>query len=285
MVVVGNLTVGGVGKTPVVAALCEWLQGQGLSAGIITRGYGGRNGHYPLAVTANTPVAECGDEALLLHLRTGAPVVVDPNRVAALNHLVQTYQVDVVISDDGLQHYPLPRDVEIVVVDGSRQFGNGHCLPVGPLREPVGRLNCVDLILQNGRGLGPVLPGAMVFDLQPDAWLNVQTGQALALNSFDRSVSYQAVAGIGNPARFFASLNELGVRYSAHEFGDHHLFTPMDLQALGDEPIVMTEKDAVKCRSFAQAHWWYLKVSAQLPAAFTEQLAKRLTHRLGSSNA
>ncbi len=269
VVVVGNIAVGGTGKTPVVVALAEWFLAQGLTPGIISRGYGGSAPAYPLVVEHETPVAHCGDEAKLLLGNQRCPVVVDPERVRAYEWLSENHSVDVVISDDGLQHYALPRAFEIAVVDGKRLLGNGHCLPVGPLREPAERLQQVDAILQNGgetvlAGFNPVYR----FELVPQAWVNVKTGERKSLDAFDNSQNYRAVAGIGNPQRFFDTLSRLDIAHLATIFPDHYAYSEQDFTAFFDQPLLMTEKDAVKCVGFARPDWWYLQVGADLPVSF-----------------
>ncbi|MDO8862389.1 tetraacyldisaccharide 4'-kinase [Haliea sp. E1-2-M8] len=272
IVVVGNITVGGTGKTPVVIALVEALQARGLHPGVVSRGYGaGAGAVFPHRVGADSGAADCGDEPLLIYQRTGAPCVVAPDRPAAVRALLAQEPVDLVLCDDGLQHYALARDFEIALLDAQRMLGNGFCLPAGPLREPAGRLREVDWVLYRSGsaadsaatyasdGLQPLLPNG---DGAPPV-----PGDAV-----------HAVAGIGQPAQFFASLEAMGYRVTGHSFADHHLFVPGDLAGFGDRPVIMTEKDAVKCSAFAGrngagTNLWYLKISARLPAALLDRVA------------
>ena len=273
VVVVGNITVGGTGKTPVVIALVEALQARGLRVGVVSRGHGAdRRASFPHQVGPGSLAWECGDEPLLIQQRTGAPCVVAPDRVAAVQALLQRAAVDLVLCDDGLQHYALQRDMEIAVVDAERGLGNGWCLPAGPLREPASRLRTVDRVLYRGGdapgsgvhyvvdGLHPLVAGA---DISPPA----------------PGTRVLAMAGIGHPEQFFATLRALGYEVDARIFPDHHEFRPEDLVALRDAPLIMTEKDAVKCRPFASAGQWYLRISAVLPADLPDQVAGLTGHR------
>jgi len=237
---------------------------------VISRGYGAGTTQFPLAVQPNTDAEACGDEAKMLAQTCGCPVVIDPNRPAALDYLAKHHEVNVVVSDDGLQHYALARDFEIVVIDGQRMFGNGHCLPVGPLREPVSRLAQVDLVLQNG-GEAQDYP---IFDLEPVAWVNVATNEEITLDKLNSAHQYMVVAGIGNPQRFFSTIERIGLSITPCSFPDHHTFTAGDFQGFHDLPVLMTEKDAVKCCDFARENWWFLKVRAELPNEAQELLTK-----------
>lgn len=273
VIIVGNITVGGTGKTPCVQALIEWAKTQGLQPGVISRGYGAATANFPILITSDTDVTTAGDEAKMLADTTGVPVVIDHNRARALDYL-KNYPVNIVISDDGLQHYPLPRNIEIAVIDGQRLLGNGHCLPVGPLREPKWRLETVDLILQNG-GCNPY-KSAQLFNLRPCSWVNVKTGASLDLIELDKSVHYHAVAGIGNPGRFFQTLKELGIRATSQSFPDHHDYSEQDFYFANGDAILMTEKDAIKCIDFAPENWWYLKVIAEIPESALQKITQLL---------
>jgi len=278
VVVVGNLTVGGTGKTPLVLWLVEHLRGRGLRPGVAMRGYGGKRQGPPLLVQADSDPFEFGDEPVLLAGRTGCPVVVGPDRVAAARLLALQHGCDIVVTDDGLQHYRLRRDGEILLVDGMRGFGNGRCLPAGPLREPRGRAARADLIVVNvgdgsgdggvdRRGAGGDL-GAMRMTLVPGAAVNLyHAGERRALAAF-RGERVTAIAGIGNPERFFAMLRNLGLDTVTRAFPDHHRYTGSDLARLPHGPILMTEKDAVKCRAWAAAEHWSVPVQARPDAAF-----------------
>ncbi|WP_299687852.1 tetraacyldisaccharide 4'-kinase [Hydrocarboniphaga sp.] len=265
VIVVGNISLGGTGKTPFVIWLVEHLRDWGWRPGVISRGYGGRAPQYPFRVEAGSDPALVGDEPLLIALRTGVPVVVDPDRVAAARLLIASGEVDVLIADDGLQHYRLPRQLEFCVVDGARGVGNGALLPAGPLREPPSRLSNVDLVVVNGAGFDGG-PESVRFDLRTGRLRSLVSGEPRTLADFAGSAVH-AIAGIGNPLRFFASLESAGLRVHRHAFDDHHRYRPQDL-AFGDGlPVLMTEKDAVKCHAFAQGHWWALPVSAELSPA------------------
>ncbi len=284
VVVVGNLTVGGTGKTPLVIWLVQQLQGLGRRPGIVLRGYGGsltRHGSPQLVADDSDPAA-VGDEAVLLRLRTQVPVVACPDRVAATQRLLHE-GVDIIVCDDGLQHLRLARDFEIAVIDGARGVGNGYLLPAGPLREPVSRLQRTDCVIFNGdsesgRTLAPLppLPQALTMQLRGDRLMPL-TGQGPDLplaQLAGRAV--HAVAGIGNPARFFRLLAAAGLRVIEHAFPDHHRFAAQDLSFGDDLPVLMTEKDAVKCRRFAGAGRWYLPVTADFAGEEAAVLLKRL---------
>jgi len=261
VVVVGNITVGGTGKTPLITYLVEQSRQLGLTPGVISRGYGGKSHCYPLSLTPKTTVSESGDEPYLLYHRLGCPVVVDPNRRQAAEKAIEQ-GVNIIFSDDGMQHYALARDAEILVVDGKRRFGNGWLLPIGPLREPVSRQQSVDLILVNGSD----------FTVQASALINAKTGTELPLEHLS-NLEVDAVCGIGNPQRFEQTLQGLGAITNLHAFADHHAFTIEDFAfSTINKMLVMTEKDWVKCQSFAEDHWWYLKVDAVLEDASQDKV-------------
>lgn len=269
VVIVGNITVGGTGKTPVVIALVEALQSRGLRPGVVSRGYGAKapENTFPHVVTEASSALQCGDEPLLIQRRTGVPVVVAPKRSAAVQALLKCAEVDVVLADDGLQHYPLARDMEIVIVDAQRGLGNGYCLPAGPLREPPSRLSSVDRVLyRNGEGADAVR-------YQPVAWVNVDSGEQRELDGFAGRERVVAVAGIGQPGQFFASLEGMGITAACKAFPDHHTFTADDFGPYAGSTILMTEKDAVKCREIAGPEAWYLRVDAQIPASLVDAVA------------
>ncbi|WP_346205028.1 tetraacyldisaccharide 4'-kinase [Aeromonas salmonicida] len=272
VVVVGNISVGGNGKTPVVIWLVEQLQARGFRPGVVSRGYGGKAPHYPYRLDAASTTAQAGDEPVLIARRCGCPVVVAPKRADAVRLLEQSGEVDIIITDDGLQHYGLSRDIELVVVDGVRRFGNACLLPMGPLREPVTRLKRVDAIICNG---GEPAKGEYAMRLVADVPRRVRD-DAQATEPLPSAVD--ALAGIGHPPRFFATLAELG--YELHQqvgYGDHHAFDRDELVArFGQRLLLMTEKDAVKCRTFALDSWWYLPVSAELPTSLLDTLLQKL---------
>jgi len=270
VIVAGNITVGGSGKTPLIIWLARHLRDRGYKPGIVTRGYGGRSTGWPQPVTADSDPAEVGDEPVLIARHAGCPVMADPDRVRAALALLAGKQCDLILSDDGLQHYRLERDIEIAVIDGERRFGNGHCLPAGPLREPVSRLQSAHLTVT----LGVARPGEYRMDLSEAGYCAVEGGAPKPLETF-RGRQVHAVAGIGNPGRFFGHLRKLGVQPIEHPFPDHHVFREADLR-FGDElPVIMTEKDAVKCRTYA-GPLWYLAVEAKPDFDFASALSARL---------
>jgi tetraacyldisaccharide 4'-kinase len=257
VVVVGNLSVGGTGKTPLVCWLVARLTDLGFKPGVVTRGYGGSFGNVRLVDSFDDP-GVVGDESILLARRTGVPVAIGRDRPAASQLLVNA-GCDVVVSDDGLQHYALARDCEIVVIDGDRRFGNGWLLPAGPLREPPARLTAADAIVVNGgRAL---LDGAFSMRLEAKGALSLIGGTAKTLNEFaGRSV--HAVAGIGNPERFFNMLRAHGIEVAGHALPDHAHLQAADISFADERPVLMTEKDAVKCQAIAGPHHWYVPVTA-----------------------
>ena len=264
VIVVGNISVGGTGKTPLVIWLAEFLKERGMKPGIISRGYGGRTKRWPQQVRADSNPGQVGDEPVLLAQRTACPVAVSPCRYQAASELHEHTACDILLCDDGLQHLGLHRDLEIAVIDGDRRFGNGHCLPAGPLREKTSRLEQVDMLVANAKAgknefLMEYVPGNVVSLLDESRILDIE-----ALKGQD----VHAVAGIGNPQRFFSYLRSLGLRVIIHQFPDHYDFSAEDLGFSADVPVVMTEKDAVKCRSFANENYYYLKISVKMSNAF-----------------
>ena len=260
LVVVGNITIGGTGKTPIVIALVEQLQGAGLRPGVVSRGYGASAGNFPHRVGEGSTAADCGDEPLLIYRRTGCACVADPDRARAVQALLAGGEVDLVISDDGLQHYALRRDLEIAVVDSAAGLGNGFCLPAGPLREPPGRLNSVDFVLLRGSGDAE---GGVSYEAT--GLVKLSSGEQRPFAPGDLGREVYAIAGIGQPAQFFASLRAAGFEPEIRVFPDHHAYRREDLAALSDRPLIMTEKDAVKCRDIAGPDSWFLRIDARLP--------------------
>ncbi|WP_342594383.1 tetraacyldisaccharide 4'-kinase [Salinicola lusitanus] len=282
VVVVGNLSVGGTGKSPLVAWLVRWLGDNGWRPGIVSRGYGGKAERYPLAVTAETPVAQSGDEPLMLARQTGVPLVVDPDRPRAARWLIEHAQCDIVVADDGLQHYALGRTLELVVMDVRRGLGNRRCLPRGPLREPLERLRDVDALIGNG-GEVPLADdeeGAaprFSLTLSPVAWRHLASGERHPVEHppFGPGESVAALAGIGHPQRFFDTLEALGIAHEKHAFGDHHRFSAADLPREA-AVVIMTAKDAVKCTDFVDDRCWALDVEARPEPAFVAWWAERV---------
>ncbi|MFU0883012.1 tetraacyldisaccharide 4'-kinase [Kluyvera cryocrescens] len=273
VVVVGNLTAGGNGKTPVVIWLVEQLQRQGIRVGVVSRGYGGKAESYPLLLDANSTTAQAGDEPVLIFQRTGAPVAVSPVRVDAVKALLAAHDLQLIVTDDGLQHYRLARDKEIVVIDGVRRFGNGWWLPAGPMRERASRLSSVDARIVNG---GEAQAGEIPMTLRPGEAVNLLTHERRQVSDLHNVV---AMAGIGHPPRFFATLNECGLQpVRTVALADHKALTEADVQALVEpgQQLIMTEKDAVKCRRFAQENWWYLPVDAVLSGDRAQTLLQDL---------
>ena len=276
VIVIGNITVGGTGKTPLVIWLANALAGRGYRVAIVTRGYGGRSKTWPREVNASCDSREVGDEPVLMAQKTAALVIADPDRVRAAQQAVAR-GADVILSDDGLQHYRLSRDGEIVVLDGARGLGNGRLLPSGPLREPPGRLAEVDMVLVNRRvdKARPLeLPESVAraeFRLVPTAVRALVTGERRSLDSF-RHLKIHAVAGIGNPQSFFQSLRAAGLHILEHALADHADLQPGDLQFGDSAPVLMTEKDAVKCQSFATDRHWLVETEVQLSSEHREQV-------------
>lgn len=279
VIVVGNISVGGTGKTPLLISLVSYLQQQGYTPGVISRGYSSAAPHYPYLLDATSTAVQAGDEPLAIFQRTGCKVCVGADRIASAR-LLEDEGCDVLLSDDGLQHYRLGRAIEIAVIDGQRGVGNGFRLPVGPLRESVSRLKTVDWVVVNSPTDNfqlPQLPELFYIPMQikPAALINMQSGQPVAIATFNEQ-RVHAVAGIGNPERFYQTLDQCSLKPIAHRFPDHHIYTATDFNFDEHLPVVMTEKDAVKCRTFAQADWYYLPVTAELPESFWQALGARL---------
>lgn len=280
VIVVGNISVGGTGKTPLIIALVKWLQEQGYHPGVMSRGYGGQAPRYPYLLTSASSAKEAGDEPLAVFQQTNAAVVVGADRIEN-GKLLEDQGCDILLSDDGLQHYRLGRDIEIAVVDGQRGLGNGWRLPVGPLRESAARLKTVDWVVVNSPADNFALPavnGETLFfipmQIQPGELIQLNSGKKIGRTDLPNQIT--AVAGIGNPQRFVNTLEQLGFQPHLHAFSDHHHFVADDFKFSNELPVVMTEKDAVKCRAFAQDHWFYLPVSAELPEAFWSAFAQKL---------
>jgi tetraacyldisaccharide 4'-kinase len=257
VIVVGNITIGGTGKTPLIIWLTERLKQAGYRPGIITRGYGGKSEKWPCEVNAASRASEVGDEALLIHRRTGCPVFAGPDRYVAGEALLAIHECDIIMSDDGLQHYALERDLEIVVIDGERRFGNGLCLPAGPMRERPWRLKQADLIIVNGSAR----EGEYAMQVEGMEAVRLDGSEERPLETFQHQ-PVCAIAGIGHPQRFFDMLKRAGLTTKCYPFPDHHSFQQAELQALPCETVLMTEKDGVKCENFAQSDYWYIPASA-----------------------
>ncbi len=281
VVVIGNIVAGGSGKTPLTAALCRALAERGWRPGIVSRGHGRQTtgGDDPLIVAPDSDAAQVGDEPLLL-ARSGFPVAVARDRVAAARALLASHpECDVIVADDGLQHYRLARDVEIAVVDAARGLGNGWPLPAGPLREPRARLDEVDAVVAlvaPGAQAPRIVTNAYVMTLAGDTFRRVGDPTVVRTASAFGGPFVHAVAGIGNPDRFFAQLAAMGIAATPHAFPDHHRFDAPDLAFAGAQAILMTEKDAVKCAVFANERCWYLPVRAHIDPALVARVEEGL---------
>lgn len=271
VIVVGNISVGGTGKTPLVIRLAQLLRQQGLHPGVLSRGYGGACKEHPKLVSKEDSASWVGDEPKLMALHLPCPIVIDANRQRGARFLKEQHGCDIILCDDGMQHYGLKRDMEIAVVDGERQLGNSWLLPAGPLRESSSRLNTVDFVIGNGK---KVTMNSHVMTLSPGRLVNVKYPEkTCSKNDIHRSVI--AAAGIGNPQRFFNLLQNLGIKIKEQKvFEDHHNFVQQDLP---DDWVVMTEKDAVKCADFASSNWWYLPITAKLSPEFQTQFMNKIT--------
>lgn len=267
IIVVGNISVGGTGKTPLLIWLAKFLRSQGYRPGIISRGYGGQAQQWPQWVNAESDASQVGDEAIVIAVQTQCPMAVGPIRTDDVKMLQQQSNCNIILADDGLQHYALQRTVEIAVIDGERRFGNAHCLPAGPLREPVSRLQQIPLLIANGTAQR----GEYAMKMIGNYAINLPTGEQKPLSDFKQRRCH-AVAGIGNPQRFFKHLQAHGLRIKAHDFPDHHVYQAYDFAFSDTEAVLMTEKDAVKCTAFANSQFWFVPIQAAPDTAFGQQL-------------
>ncbi len=277
VIIVGNINVGGTGKSPLVIHLIKLLRELGYRPGVVSRGYGSQAPSYPYRVMPDSPPQCSGDEPLMIVQRTHVPFVIDPDRPRACRALLEAFDCNLIISDDGLQHYALGRDIEIAVIDAERGVGNGHCLPVGPLREKETRLHTVDYVVVNGSGAFQC-PNSTPMQLLHDQWLSVQDNQPIALEVLKKT-QVHAVAGIGRPSRFYDTLRASGLEVIEHSFPDHHNYTEEDVSFQDALPVIMTEKDAVKCRQLSlPSNYYYLTVKVELATSFKASLQQRLNH-------
>lgn len=279
VIVVGNITVGGAGKTPLVIHICELLQSKGWRPAVLSRGYKSSLEQYPHVIGNTDDAASVGDEPLMLSHRLNIPVCIDAQRSRGARLLLARQLCDVIVCDDGLQHYKLARDIEVAVLDGQRMLGNGLCLPAGPLREPATRLESVDLVVCNGEPAHEEINIDAVMQLEVQGFVNLVSGQCLSLVDFvemNAAAPLHAIAAIGNPMRFFALLEHLGFVFEQHVFPDHHIFTPADIAFDNDKALLMTEKDAVKCKAIADENCWFMQVSARLPEKFDQRIVDLL---------
>lgn len=269
VVVVGNIGIGGNGKTPVVLFLIEQCIKNNIKVGVISRGYGGNAPYYPYLLKESSTAAEAGDEPILIYNRCRVPIAVGADRVASANMLI-TQGCELILADDGLQHYRLERELELIIVDATRRFGNGLLLPAGPLREGKWRLNKVDFVIANGKKNtvedSIIIDDEISMTLSVKTIVNLLTGEQILLKDFiNKNVSVNAIAGIGDPQRFFSTLKEQRfLLEQAKGYVDHHKFCLDDFKEFDDIiPLLMTEKDAVKCKHFSKINWWYVPVSAE----------------------
>jgi tetraacyldisaccharide 4'-kinase len=264
LIIIGNITVGGTGKTPFVIALAKYFINQGINPAIISRGYGGKAAYYPQVVEKNSDPQLVGDEPVVMAQHLTCPIVVSPIRKYAVEYIEKNYHCAIILSDDGLQHYALQRDMEIVLM-GEQGLGNGFCLPAGALREPINRLKTVDFILHKNQD----------FLLKAQDLQHLTSSKKLPLNQWANQTVH-AMAGIGNPDSFFKQLQAVGVKIIPHSFPDHHRFKPSDICFNDHLPVVMTEKDAVKCRAFATSQHWFLPVETEISEHFFISLREKL---------
>ena len=272
VIVIGNIVVGGSGKTPLLISLCEYLKAKGFQPGVVSRGYGGGVAGIK-QVSHDDPAKFVGDEPLMIYQQTAVPVVVGSDRVAAVQYLVNNNRCDVVLSDDGLQHYRMRRDFEIAVVDSDRRYGNGFCLPAGPLRERISRLDDVDMVVYNG-DVG-IEANECSYQLQMASLRRLDGSENRTLSAFTAK-SVHAVAGIGYPSRFFKQLKTEGLTIIEHAYSDHHHYRQDDFDGWSKDCIIMTEKDAVKCRHLSLNDAWVLNVRA----VFSDELERSLSSDL-----
>lgn len=274
VIVVGNITSGGTGKTPLIIYLANELKKNGYRPGIISRGYGSKS-EGVMEVSQKSDVAEAGDEPMLIQKHTHLPVFVSKDRVLAAKALVKKYaKTDVILSDDGIQHYRLRRDLEVLVIDGTRKFGNGYLLPAGPLREFRSKLKTVDAIVCNHK---KVIDGSYLMKYKGHLLINLKTNKKIHLNNLSLK-NIHAIAGIGNPDRFFDYLKTYNILFSSSAFQDHYKFSKKDFRDMNDKNIIMTEKDAVKCQQFSRNNFWYLPVIAEVDSKFTDVILKKLRY-------
>ena len=274
IIVVGNISMGGTGKTPLVKFIASELAKRGFKPGLVSRGYGGKYSG-TLEVSSETTYKQTGDEAQIL-AKLNIPFFIDKNRSRAARKLQEKHDADVVISDDGLQHYAMGRDIEIAVIDGARRLGNGLAFPAGPLREPKSRLSEVDFIVNNG---GPTEGDEILMTLSPAKFIHLNSGKEYSVDKWPMHNQVHAIAGVGNPNRFFDLLLRLGFEFDKNPFPDHHKYNKRDLYYLDHLPILMTEKDAAKCKHFKNSKIWYLSIESKIESQFIDKLEEKLNDR------
>ena len=273
VIVVGNISVGGTGKTPLIIELSRMLISWGYKVGVISRGYGG-HGPWPHQLDDISTAESSGDEPVQIFQRTGVPVVVGPDRIADAQMLIDNNEIDILLADDGMQHYRLNRDLELIVIDAERQFGNGFMLPAGPLREPVSRLKQSGWAIFNaGNETGDQ---GYAFKIVPTVVKNLASAEEENI-AFFQEKTVHAVAGIGNPQRFFRMLRDNGLNVMEHAFPDHYVYRANDLQFNDSHPVLMTEKDSVKCKNFNNNKLWFVAIDIQLSESFTNDFKQKVT--------
>jgi len=273
VIIVGNISVGGTGKTPFVIWLVKFLQKMKLKPGIVTRGYGGNSKYYPLNVSGGEDSKIVGDEALLLSNKTDCPVVIDPNRVRGVNTLLGSNDCDVVVCDDGLQHYALGREIEICIVNENIQ-SNNYLLPLGPLREPKFRLNSIEFVLENGFSSND---DAFSMQVKPIELVNIKDcNKTLPLSSL-KDQHIDLITAIGDPSRFINSIKKYTTNVNTHIFPDHYQYKDDDIKSLDSNLIIMTEKDAVKCKKFVNENCWYVSTKVTICSAFKKSFKERIS--------
>ena len=275
IIAVGNLTVGGTGKTPFTIWLANYLSEHGFNPGVVSRGYGRQDMSKSLMVNANSDPMEVGDEPLVIAKRTRVPVAVARNRSDAVRLLLEKTDCDIFVCDDALQHYSLAADLSIALIDAKSRFGNGYCLPAGPLREPRSRLNSVALKLVKGEGRGT--EHSMRYQIAQV--INVKDNKKKQTAEFLHGRKITAVAGVANPDNFFDMLQDLDIEFTGISFPDHHKFTDKDFISIdkSDVTLVMTEKDAVKCQKFARDNWWYVAIDTTVSEQFVAILSDKIS--------
>ena len=272
VIIVGNITVGGTGKTPFVIWMAKFLVENGYKPGIISRGYGGSSRTWPQQVRPDSDPVMVGDEPVIIARRTRCPVAASPDRYSAAREMLNYHDCNILVCDDGLQHQALARDIEIIVIDSVRRFGNGRCLPAGPLRESASRLNTVDLVIANGPPEHGEYQMAYTLDMLKSV---AEDGREEDLDNLKDS-RVHAVAGTGNPASFFATLRNAGLQIIEHAFPDHYYYKAEDISFDDNLPVVMTEKDAIKCVAFAKKNHWYLPIDARMTDVFIHRFTTLL---------
>ena len=282
VIVVGNVVVGGTGKTPMVIWLTKLLENKGYRPGIVSRGYGGSSPKNPIIVDDSTSVKISGDEPVIIYKNTLRPVCISSNRISAVRKLLQDTDTNIVISDDGLQHYKMDRDLEIVIFDGNRGVGNGLCLPAGPLREPLDRIEDADFFISSSKIIDlNTKHHKYLMNYQPIEWARIADNKRFRADSWPLSKNVHAVAGISNPAKFYKTLSGLGLNPIHHSFPDHYQFSEEDLDFNDTLPIIMTEKDAVRCLDMKNKNLWYLSVEAKFEE---KELAEQILTKIANKN-